>query len=263
MSTQKSSSLSSLPTQSISALADGLELQNSSWSGPISTRGHSGSAQHRSYSLSPSDMNRSALSRGLWIRGNGNKDKSGRTKPSFLWRSSSESSGRSTKMGSLENPEDLPPEVLSQKSRHLSTISYSLSQSESTPSTPSRSMEYSPTSTVDIQSSCYPSIEEQYYIKGGISRHVPYSQRGRCNHLPNPENIELKISRIFKESPNAQTNDYHQHHPTSIKSEPARITKLQGEPNFLYREEAALSHQISNVRTLQGHVGYRSGHFSI
>ena len=74
------------------------------------------------------------------------------------------------------------------------------------------------------------------------------------------------MSRFFKESPNAQTNDYHNHPPppTSIKSEPAKTTKQQGEPNFLYREEAALkSYQTSNVRTLQGHVGYGSGHFSI
>ena len=72
------------------------------------------------------------------------------------------------------------------------------------------------------------------------------------------------MSRFFKENPNAQTNDYHPPPPTSIKSEPAQTTKQQGEPNFLYREEAALkSHQTSNVRTLQGHVGYGSGHFSI
>ena len=98
-------------------------------------------------------------------------------------------------------------------------------------------------------------------MNGGLSRHVPYSQRGRCGHLPNSENIELKISRIGKESPNPHTMDYH--HPTSIKSEPAQTTKQQYGPNVLYREEVDLSHQNSNVRTLQGHNGYRSGHFSI
>ena len=98
-SAQKLSSLSSLPTQSISALADGLEMQNSSWSGSILTTDHRNESAHhqRSYSLSPSDMNRSASSRGLWIRGSGNKDKRGRSKSSFFWRSSSESSGRSSK----------------------------------------------------------------------------------------------------------------------------------------------------------------------
>ena len=98
-SAQNSSTLSSLPTQSISALADGLEMQNSSWSGSIlmTDRRNESSHQQRSYSLSPSDMNRSALSRGLWVRGSGNRDKKGRSKSSFFWRSSSESSGRSSK----------------------------------------------------------------------------------------------------------------------------------------------------------------------
>ena len=68
-----------------------------SWSGSLPITGHNGSAQ-RSYSLSPSDMNRSALSRGLWIRGGGNKDKKEKTKSSLFWRSSSESSGSSTRM---------------------------------------------------------------------------------------------------------------------------------------------------------------------
>ena len=93
-------------------------------------------------------------------------------------------------------------------------------------------------------------------MNGGLSRHVPYSQRGRCGHLPSNENIELKVSRIFKESPTAENNDYR---PITIKSEPAQTTL--GEPNFLYRGEAVS--QISNVRSLQGHVGYRNGHFSI
>lgn len=50
-------------------------------------------------------MNRSASSRGLWIRGSGNKDKKGRSKSSFFWRSSSESSGRSSK--SVSKPQIL------------------------------------------------------------------------------------------------------------------------------------------------------------
>ena len=65
---------------------------------------------------------------------------------------------------SSENSEEYPSEVLSQKTRHLSTISYSLSQSDSAPSTPSLPVEHSPTSTVEIQSSCYPSVEDQYYV---------------------------------------------------------------------------------------------------
>ena len=65
---------------------------------------------------------------------------------------------------SSENSGDISSEVSSQKTRHLSTISYSLSQSDSAPSTPSLPMEYCPTSTIEIQSSCYPSIEEQYYV---------------------------------------------------------------------------------------------------
>ena len=65
---------------------------------------------------------------------------------------------------SYENSEEIPSEVLSQKTRHLSTISYSLSQSDSAPSTPSLPVEYCPTSTIEIQSSCYPNIEEQYYV---------------------------------------------------------------------------------------------------
>ena len=70
-----------------------------SWSGSILTTDHRNESAHhqRSYSLSPSDMNRSASSRGLWIRGSGNKDKKGRSKSSFFWRSTSESSGRSSK----------------------------------------------------------------------------------------------------------------------------------------------------------------------
>ena len=64
-----------------------------------------------------------------------------------------------------ENREEFPSEVLSQKSRHLSTISYSLEHKESTlPSRTSDRIEYSPTSTVDIRSSCYPNIAEQYYV---------------------------------------------------------------------------------------------------
>ena len=68
-----------------------------SWSGSLPMNGHTGSTQ-RSYSLSPPNTNRSAISRGLWVRGVGNKDKSGASKSPFFWRSSSESSGGSTKM---------------------------------------------------------------------------------------------------------------------------------------------------------------------
>ena len=68
-----------------------------SWSGLPPVTGHNGSTQ-RSYSLSPSDMNRSAISRGLWIRNGGNKDKKEKNNSSFFWRSSSESSSSSSKM---------------------------------------------------------------------------------------------------------------------------------------------------------------------
>ena len=93
-------------------------------------------------------------------------------------------------------------------------------------------------------------------MNGGISRHIPYSQRGRCGQLPNSKNIELKVSRILRENPTAQKNDYH---TAAVKSEQAQ-TPLD-EANFLCRGEALSP--ICNVRSLQGHLGYRNGHFSI
>ena len=104
-------------------------------------------------------------------------------------------------------------------------------------------------------------------INGGLSRHVPYSQRGgRCGgHSPSPENIEMKTSsRILRESPIAQNSDYYPY-PSSIKSAPAQTSNFN-ESTYLQqgRREETLNNQMSNVRTtLQGHDGYRNGHFSI
>ena len=103
-----------------------------------------------------------------------------------------------------------------------------------------------------------------FQINGGLSRHVPYSQRGgRCGHSPSAQNIELKTSsRILRESPIAQNSDYYPY-PSSIKSAPAQTSNLD-EPKIYNRGET-LNNQMSNVRTsLQGHNdGYRNGHFSI
>ena len=95
-------------------------------------------------------------------------------------------------------------------------------------------------------------------MSGGISRHIPYSQRGRCGTSSNIENIELKVSRILKDHPNAQNNDYH--NPAAINGQQAQNTL--DEANFLCREQAVVS-PICNVRSLQGNLGYRGGHFSI
>ena len=91
-------------------------------------------------------------------------------------------------------------------------------------------------------------------MNGGISRHIPYSQRG--GHLPSSQNIELKVSRILRENPIAQKTDYHANAMKNVQAQNAI-----DESNFLYREEAA--GPICSVRSLQGHVGYRHGHFSI
>ena len=103
-----------------------------------------------------------------------------------------------------------------------------------------------------------------FQINEGLSRHVPYSQRGgRCGHSPSAQNIELKTSsRILRESPIAQNSDYYPY-PSSIKSAPAQTSNLD-EPKNSNRGET-LNNQMSNVRTsLQGHNdGYRNGHFSI
>ena len=104
-----------------------------------------------------------------------------------------------------------------------------------------------------------------FQINEGLSRHVPYSQRGgRCGHSPSAQNIELKTSsRILRESPIAQNSDYYPY-PSSIKSAPAQTSNLE-ESKYLHRsEEETLNNQMRNVRTtLQGHDGYRNGHFSI
>ena len=91
-------------------------------------------------------------------------------------------------------------------------------------------------------------------MNGGISRHVPYSQRGE--HLSSSENVELKVSRILRENPIAQKTDYHTNAMKNVQEQNAI-----DESKFLYRGEA--SSPICNVRSLQGHVGYRHGHFSI
>jgi hypothetical protein len=271
-SSQKSSSLSSIPTQSISALADGRELHNSSWSGVQPTSASNGGSQQRSYSLSPSDINRSALSRGLWVRGNGNKDMAGRNRPSFFWRSSSESSERSPKTPSERgNPEEALSEVLSQKSRHLSTISYSLSHGESTQTVTNIAGEYLPTSRIDPLPTCYPSTDGEYYITDGLSRHVPYSQRSRSGPSTNTQNIELKSSRIKNVNHSTQRFDPHHinhFHPNGIKSEPITTAQKSSNQRVILHNTSTRGEKVSNpldnnFRTLQGHVGYRDGHFSI
>ena len=66
------------------------------------------------------------------------------------------------------NPEEALSEVLSQKSRHLSTISYSLSHSESTQTVTNIAGEYLPTSRIDPLPSCYPSTDGEYYVSNQL-----------------------------------------------------------------------------------------------
>ena len=71
-------------------------------------------------------------------------------------------------------------------------------------------------------------------------------------------------SRILRESPIAQNSDYYPY-PSSIKSAPAPTSNLD-ESIYFQRggREETLNNQRGNVRTtLQGHDGYRNGHFSI
>ena len=66
------------------------------------------------------------------------------------------------------NPEEALSEVLSQKSRHLSTISYSLSHSESTQAVTNNPGDYLPTSKIDPLPSCYPSTDGEYYVSNPL-----------------------------------------------------------------------------------------------
>ena len=102
-----------------------------------------------------------------------------------------------------------------------------------------------------------------------MSRHVPYSQRSRSGPSTNTQNIELKSSRIKNHS--TQRFDPHHinhYHPNGIKSEPITTAQKSSNQRVILYNTSDPGEKVSNpldgnVRTLQGHVGYRDGHFSI
>ena len=106
-------------------------------------------------------------------------------------------------------------------------------------------------------------------ITDGLSRHVPYSQRSRSGPSTNTQNIELKSSRIKNHS--TQRFDPHHinhYHPNGIKSEPITTAQKSSNQRVILHNTSDRGEKVSNpldsnVRTLQGHVGYRDGHFSI
>ena len=104
-----------------------------------------------------------------------------------------------------------------------------------------------------------------------MSRHVPYSQRSRSGPSTNTQNIELKSSRIKNLNHSTQRFDPHHinhYHPNGIKSEPITTAQKSSNQRVILHNTSDRGEKVSNpldsnVRTLQGHVGYRDGHFSI